>query len=258
MPTPPTDRSRRRRRLLKWTVLGIMGFGITLIAGLPWLLASSSGQRFLLKKANEALSPGGIRFTRFAPSWFGPVDIANFVLLDPQGEPVVKADRVVWDRPLGRILFDRPRFGTLTLLGAQLDIERAPDGSVDLHEALRPILKPNPQFALTIKIEKAAFQFRTTGLAEPIRAEAADITLKVPPAPDAITWNVDLKRQQGGLATRRLEVEGSLDRWRVPPGQLPDLDLSIRGQRWPIDLNIADLLCSSKYDGITQNPMPRH
>ena len=243
----------RRRRLILWSLLAVTALLIIAVAGLPVWIGTASGQRFLIRKANEALSPGGIHFTRFSPSWFGPVEILGFSLIDPQGDHVVHAIRAVWDRPLRSILFDRPRYGTLTLYDAQLDVERLADGSVDLHEALRPILKPNPEFALTIKIEGCRFRFRSKELAEPVSSDAADITLHVPPSPDAISWRVDLK---GNTATEisapRFEVDGSFDRWRVLPGELPKLEVSVVGRRWPLAIALQDLVCHARYDGTSR------
>lgn len=242
-------RRRRRRRFLKWSALSLGGFLLLAVLGLPWWLATSPAQRFLLRRANEALAPGGLHFTSFSSSWFGPVEMTNFTLIDPQGDTVLKAVRAVWDRPLGRILFDRPRYGTLTLLGAQLDVERLPDGSIDLHEAVRAILKPNPEFALTIKIERGMLRFRSEGLAEPLTSDLADITLEVPPAPDAITWRIDLNQQAAEITPRRLEVGGSFDRWRAQPGELPRLEVSLDGRHWPIALSRSDLVYHTQYDG---------
>ena len=48
---------------------------------------------------------------------------AAYPIIDAEGDRVVSAPAATWDRNLWQILFDRPRFGTLDLGKAVLDIE---------------------------------------------------------------------------------------------------------------------------------------
>ena len=72
-------------------------------------------------------------------SWFAPTRTTGLVLRDAQGDAVISAPRATLDRTLWQLLFDRPRFGTLLLDRAALDIERRPDGTVDVYETIKPV-----------------------------------------------------------------------------------------------------------------------
>src|SRR5690348_3295130 len=124
---------RKRRRW--WIVAVVLLVSVVgVVAAIPWMLGTAPARRWLLTRADRALSPGGLAFETIRFSWFGPTRLSGFVLRDRQGERVVVARHATWDRNLFQVLFDRPRYGTLQLDGADLDIERAPDGSIDLYE----------------------------------------------------------------------------------------------------------------------------
>ena len=112
-----------------------------------------AARRWLLRRANHALAPGGLDLSTIRFSWFGPTRITNLVLNDPEGDRVIVAPQAHWDRNLRQILFDRPRYGTLLLDHAHLNVERRPDGTVDLYEALKPVLKKDPKLDLQILVE---------------------------------------------------------------------------------------------------------
>jgi translocation and assembly module TamB len=194
-----------------------------------------------MARANLALAPGGGRLAweSLRVSWFGPAHLTGVVLRDAQGDPVVAAPRATLDRTLGRLLFDRPRFGTLVLDRAAVEIDRRPDGTVDLYETIKPVLKVDPRTQLRIVVPHGRLTFRATVLTEPVAAEEADIVLDLGPAPAPIAWNVDLKRQgrrpgpAAGSAPATLVISGHYDRWWDPQGPPKDLDVRFDGTRWP-------------------------
>src|SRR5262249_2989462 len=157
--------------------------------------------------------------------------------LDAQGDRVVAAPRATWDRNLWQVLFERPRYGTLTLDRAALDVERDERGSVDLYETLRPILGGSPQTDLTVRGVGGSLRVRGHGPGEPVAADRADLTIRIPPAPGLVSWQVALADGPPAGAAQ-LSVEGSLDRWKAPPDRPADLSLSLSGRRWPLALEI--------------------
>jgi len=241
-------RSRRRRRTVAILLSTAVALGLAAAAA-PRLLSTPPARRWLLARANATLAPGKVEFATFRTAWAGPTVMTGFRLIDPEGDRVVDSPRATWDRGLWRILTDRPRYGTLALGRAALDIERHPDGRVDLYEALRPILKANRQFALAIRIEGGTLRVRAPGLVAPVAADRADITLNIPAAPAPLTWDVRLASADAGLVPSGLDLRGSFDRWREIPGAGPELTLAVSGRRWPLAVAAAGVAARARFDG---------
>ncbi len=140
LPIPPPKPGHWRRWLAVCGLLLVVLVAGT-IAAVPWLLATPTGQRWLTHRANLALAPGRIAWKSLRVSWFGPTRLTDLTLIDAQGDTVLAATNARLDRTLGQLLFDRPRFGTLDLADARLDVERRPDGTIDLYETIRPVLR---------------------------------------------------------------------------------------------------------------------
>lgn len=239
--------TRRRRRMVLTIVAAIVVAIVGTVAALPWLLATPPGRRWLLARADRALAPGSVHFDTLRLSWFGPTRMSGFVLRDAQGDRVVVARSANWDRNLRQILFDRPRFGTLRLSGGQLDLERLPDGSIDLYETIKPLIRHDPRTDLSIYLSDGTLRLRGAGLAQPVTAQQAEVFIHVASAPGPVSWQVRLS--QGANGTERLQVAGSYDRWRVRPELLPDLLLVISGHRWPFALSLKDVGAHGRWEG---------
>jgi translocation and assembly module TamB len=227
----------RKRRRWPWVIAGALLMLLGLIAAIPWGLSTPPAQRWLMARANHALAPGGGRLTweTLRVSWFGPAHLTGVVLRDAQGDPVVAAPRATLDRSLGRLLFDRPRFGTLVLDRAAVEIDRRPDGTVDLYETIKPVLNFDPRTQLRIVVPHGRLTFRAEVLTEPVAAEEADIVLDIGPAPAPIAWKVDLKRQRPGSAPApaTLAISGHYERWWDRQGPPKDLEVKFDGRDWP-------------------------
>src|SRR5581483_1513616 len=117
----PVHRRRSWRRLAVVLAVALVGLALGVGLGLPARLNSASGRAWLLARANRALAPGRLEVATFRYSWFGPTRMTGFRIIDPQGDAVVDAPRATWSPNLFRILFDKPRYGTLRLEGAALD-----------------------------------------------------------------------------------------------------------------------------------------
>src|SRR5690242_13795713 len=95
----PSTAPRPRRRWL-WVLSGLLLLPVLAALALPGVLNSRAGRDWLLRRANRALAPGGLRLDSLTFSWFGPTRITRFVLLDARGDRVVDAPRATWDRHL--------------------------------------------------------------------------------------------------------------------------------------------------------------
>jgi translocation and assembly module TamB len=240
---------------------GALVVPIALVAALPWGLATPPGQRWLIRGANRALAPGGgrIAWTALRVSWFAPAQASGLVLRDAQGDAVISAPRATLDRTLGQLLFDRPRFGTLLLDRAALDIERLPDGSVDVYKAIKPVLNFDPRTQVKIVVQQGRLRFRGAPVTGPLVAEPADVTLEIGPAPRPITWQLDLmqSRPANGPAGPQasLAISGRFERWweqdaaGQPPGPPKDLEVKLRGRQWALALDGAGLAARGLLDG---------
>ncbi|HEX8199443.1 MAG TPA: hypothetical protein VF590_03070 [Isosphaeraceae bacterium] len=241
---PPGSRSRRRLGIA--LAAGTLA-ALALIAAVPWALSTPPARRWLLARADRALAPAGLDVASWRLSWFRPTRLTGLVVRDRQGDRVLAAPGATWDRNLWQILFDRPRFGTLDLGAAALDVERRADGSVDLAEALRPILTGDPRTDLTVRMAGGSFRLRDPGLAHPAMAGQADLTLRIPVAPRAVSWRLALAKRVRSPET--LIVEGQLKRQRTGPAGESDLSVTLAGTRWPLDLQIEGYAASVRLDG---------
>ncbi|AGA27593.1 hypothetical protein Sinac_3326 [Singulisphaera acidiphila DSM 18658] len=217
---------------------------VTAIAAIPWGLGTRPARNWLLTRANRALAPAGIDFATIRFSWFGPTRLTHFVLRDAQQDQVITSPSAVWDRNLRQILFERPRLGTFDLKSANLDVERRADGSIDLYEAIRPVLGKNPRTDLHIRMQHAKLRFRAAGQPVPVTAERANLTLDVPAAPRPIAWNLQLEKAAiPDSAT--LHIGGRFERWK-PANTLA---VEVKAQRWPWALSVPGLESAGQLDG---------
>jgi hypothetical protein len=243
---PPPRRRWRRFRLIAGSLLLVLVAGIL---ALPYGLGTPAARRWLLEQANRTLAPNGrLEVASFRFSWFGPTRMTGFTIEGADGRVLVTAPVALWDRPLGRILFDRPRLGHLVLQGYRLDVQRRADGTVDLLEALAPILTPDPQADWTISLVHGSIRVRSPGLASPLTAARGEVVIRRPPAPQPLSWRVRLADGTDGAA-RELQVVGSFNRWNATRYRPGDLGVTITGRRWPLDLAVAAWTLRAPFTG---------
>jgi hypothetical protein len=243
-----TDRGRVRRRW-RIIVLALFLVGAGLIAALPWILGRPTARRLLNAQANAILAPASVEFDVIHLSWFQPTEIAGIALHDAQGDRILVAPRAVFQWSLWQILFSRPGSATLTFPQLDLDIERLPNGTVDLYETLKPILIEHPRHRLLIQVEHGRLRFRDAALPEPILADAAQILLDVTADPNPIGWNIVLARTQADRESGRLELSGSYSRAEVDPSGRHDWTVSLKGSRWPWTVAGAGIRSRGDFDG---------
>lgn len=236
-PDDPAPRPRRWRRRLLIAAAALVVAAVAAVLAFPFALSTPRARRWLLDRANAALAPNGrLEVASFRFSWFAPTRMTGFVLRDAQGEAVLSAPTVHWDRSLGPILLDRPRYGRLTLRGGAVDVERRPDGSIDLLEALAPILGPDPKADWTLHLVGTRVRVRTPELRQPLTSAHGEITIRRPAAPRPLSWDVRL--QDGPTeAPPRLLLAGSFNRWTATASRPGDITLSLSSRGLPIALD---------------------
>jgi len=228
----PTQKTRRRWKLLAAALL----IPIAVVLAIPWGLATPPGQRWLLRRANRTLKPGSITWTSLHFSWFGPTRFTGLALRDPQGDRVVQAPRATSDRTLGHLLFDQPRFGKFVLERAELDVEQLPDGSIDLYETLKPIIRHDIRTDVTVVIDKGRLRFRGEGLSRPLTADRVDLSMKVGPGPKPILVQLDLARPDHAPRPDEasLAIRARVERWWEREGPPKDVEVSLAGPLAPV------------------------
>ncbi len=256
MAETPTRRTRFGRRLIKIGLALALLLTATVLAA-PTLLSTAPGRRLLLTQANILLAPTRVELKSVRLSWFGPTRMTGLTMFDPAGKAVVAAPRASLDRSVWQLLSDRPRYGTLTLHGATVDIERRADGSIDLAEALDPILggDPNepsdPATDFTLAIVAGTLRLTSPELAEPLTAGRLDMTLRAPAAPEPLSWQIELANPpsvESSDAAESLAIQGDYDH-RAGGETMPDLTLIVEGNRWPAAVAVAGIAGRGRLDG---------
>ncbi len=240
----PSVRPRRKRRAWKVVAVLLVVF-LALVALLPTALNTAAGGRWLLDRANTTLRPGRLEVDRFHFSWFGPTRMDHFVIRDPDGEAVVDATTAHWDRNLFQVLFSRPRYGTLTLRDAAIDIERRDDGSIDIVDALRPVLKGQSPTDFTILVD-GTLRVRDAGLASPIEADQFEIKIRRPAAPGDLTWDAKLGDRATG---HKLGIKGSYNRWEEREDGRNRMLVEVDAERWPLRIGSGGLTLDATIAG---------
>jgi translocation and assembly module TamB len=243
-PTP----GRKKRRFLKFVVAPGL-FAIALVATLPWLLGTAPGRSSIVGLINSQIAPGSIRLGGLGLSWNRPVSLEGVTLLDPRGKTVLAAERVTLDRGLLGLLGSRPDYGTITIEGAIVDLERRADGSIDLLEALASVLKSEAQaqppsiiapapgpaqtplassLALTVVLKRGSLKLASPELVEPFASGTLEGSLTIAPGKP-----IELSASLGDPG-RSLQVHSTID-----PGASGNVSLSLVGKDWPVHVRQA-------------------
>lgn len=245
---PMTNNAPARLPRRWWKVLtALLVLTLGFLAVLPWLLTTAPARSRVAAGINRALAPGRVEFDELHLSWFGPTRLSSVTLFDPKGTSVVKAPSAVYDQSLFRMLFEGRQPSILSLDGAALEVERSAEGVIDLADALRTIIaNPDPKRDITIRIGHGSLRYRDPFLAEPVTADSADLNLRIPTAPNPVTWSLKL-----GQGNASLEVQGDFDRWLSKGGApgSPELQVGVVGKRWPLVARTAGIDATGRLDG---------
>ncbi len=204
--------------------------GAGLVAALPWILALPFAQRQLKAAANRILAPGRVEFGSIALSWNHSTLIKGLVLRDAQGDGVVVSPRAVFDWSLSQVLFAQPVDARLLIENGDLDIERFADGTVDLYETLKPVIKDHPEKRIVIRIPTGSLRFRDPAFSEPVIAERADMTINLGRLNEPVRWDIHLSRTD---ERRRLDLVGEFSRSEINSTGEHDVELALKAAQWP-------------------------
>ena len=238
--SPPT-----RPRWKRWgkVVAGVILTLSVVIYAVPRFLESEAARRWLLDQGRTRLGLGVVDINRFHFSWVGPTVLEGVMFRDSRGDLVLESPQVVWDRNLFQAIFLRPRLGTITLYRAMVDAERDGEGTIDLVECLKPLLRGPADSDLTVRVVDGGLSFRSPELVEPLRAQSFDLTVKKPPAPGKISWVANLHDGE----ERTLDFEGEFDRSADLPPNLKGLKLALSTNNWPIAIRRGDWTVSALF-----------
>ena len=250
-PTPPQPpqapgRPRRRRWWISLAVVAVVIAG--LVIALPAILGLRVAQDRILSDINAAFAPGKIQCERINLHWFQTTRLTSVQLFDPEGQvvatvPEAELNRTLWQLVLG----DRSPF-LLTLNQTALEVERDANG-FNLGRALQAILAhPNPERDLTITIDQGRLRYRDPQLAEPVQADDVYLALRIPRAPNPVTWDLKLRKKE---QTATLEIQGDFDRWLSRGGlqSAPELRVGVVGSRWPYSARFAEVNTTGQLNG---------
>lgn len=241
-PTPP--RTRRRR----WIAIGllvVLAAAAGLVVALPGLASRGLARRILTTRAGRLLAPGSLEADAVHVSWTGPTEIDGAVLRDERGARLIAASHAVVDWNLWQILFAPRDSATLEMPGAEIEIERRPDGRIDLYETLRPVIRDEPDMRLVVTIAGGRLRFKDAALAEPFAADRADIRLDVPPSPKPVEWDIrlDSPMVDRTAAPGRIGFKGSVHR---PGHGGATISLAVTG--WPLAVTAAGSVTRGRVD----------
>ena len=261
--TPSPARKKRRG----WKFFAVVGLllMVGLVAGLPWLLGTPPGRAWLVGKVNAQIAPGKVELERLGLSWTGPIELWGVALVDPKGKKVLTARSVTLDRGILGLIASRPDYGTITVEGVAVDVERRADGSIDIIEALGPLMAsdaappqngpgaaapsaapappPAPsKMAASVLIKGGTLKVSSPELVEPISARSFDGSATILPGKpmELVAHLVD--------DGRTLELRSAIG--PATAGDMPaDLSASATGKGWPIHVREAGVEALGRFDG---------
>ena len=254
----PAEQPRRRRWF--WRILAVSVVVLAAAAaGLPWLASTGPARRWVLLAVNRSMAPTRIEAARIGLSWRGPLRLGGVTLRNGAGKVLVKASSATLDRGLWPIALGRVTRATLTLEGVAVDVARRRDGSIDLVEALAPVLNrgttPAPAtkaesksgLDLIIVVVSGNLQLATPELAEPLRAGKFAATIHVPGALAPATWQAVLSDPVVGDAAT-LDTSGEVEH-RSNVAGVSSMGVSVAANRWPLALATEGAIIRGRFDG---------
>ncbi len=261
-----TPRKRSFARRVARAVAVLMLLLVVLVGALPWLLSTPPARRAVVAAANRYLAPSKIGVSGMSLSWAGSIRLSGLWLKDANGKTLLTARQAVLDRGLFPLALDHAKLGTLTVDGAVLDVERRADGSIDLMEALNPprpatatttakptvepglvVTKPKPATELTVRVVRGSVTLLSPELAEPFTAGQADVEVIMAAAPgQKLTWRIRLAEPRGGTAAETLGIDGDYDQRAA---EVPDLNVSIKGEGWPVAVKTSGVVARGRLVG---------
>jgi translocation and assembly module TamB len=263
----PTDPPRKPwKRLLKFFLAAILSVALAVVS-LPWLASTSPVRALIVSTANQTLSPSRLEIGSLRFSWFGKQEMRGVVLRDKEGKALVTIPRLTLSRTLPSLALGNPIGGLLVLEGANIDIERRANGSIDLADALAPLLESDSKrevgndpgrnapskktggaaASISVKLVNGSLLVRAPELPEPLKARRFDLSANLPATKGPLTWRVALaKPTENDDAT--LEITGELDHRSTTAG-IPPLSAKLIARHWPWSVDSGGVTIRGRLDG---------
>lgn len=264
----PSDapRKRGRRRWKRWALASVLTV-VAAVVSVPWLASTAPARLGLVRAANGTLAPSRVELAAQSFSWIGPQELRGLVLRDRAGKVLLSVSRVRVGRSLLGLAMGRPLRTSVRLDGAALSVERRADGSIDLLDALGPLLgggagaaparaddagSASPATAsqggpdLDIKVAGGSLTVRSPELAEPLVARRFEMAVRVP-SNGPTSWRIALAEPAEG-DDASLKVDGEL-----APGaggsSSSDMTATVVGGRWPLAVRAGGVATRARLDG---------
>lgn len=262
---PQADQPRKRfGRIKKFLALGTLTLG-GLVAALPWLASTAPARSWVVAQANATLAPAKLEVASVQLNWLGANRLSGVVLRDESGKALASAPRITIDRGLLSLAMSRTAPMKVRVEGLALDLERKADGSLDLTDALKPLLggpRPRPDTPeppreaggapvdFTLTVANGSLRLRSPELLEPVIAKRMGLTFRRPATKGLASWRLALgEPSEGDDAT--LEIAGEFDH-RAEGNTIPNLSTKITGKLWPISHASGGLSTRGRLDGTLQ------
>ena len=145
MSEPPANAKPKRRRRRRWRIaLVVLIALVAVIAAGPWLASTGPGNRLILGLVNARLD-GRLEAGRLSVSWFGPSQIVDLRVLDPEGRETLTAQRATCPLGILGLLKNVGRFDTLDVETLNIDLYLDADGIPSLARVPRPRQRPSDE-----------------------------------------------------------------------------------------------------------------
>ena len=142
MSEPAANAKPKRRRRRRWRIVLVVLIAlVAVIAAGPWLASTGPGNRLILGVVNARLA-GRLEAARLSVSWFGPTQIVDLRVLDPEGRETLTAQRATCPLGILGLLKDVGRFDTLDVETLNIDLYLDADGIPSLARVPRPRQRP--------------------------------------------------------------------------------------------------------------------
>lgn len=260
---PPTEPPRKPWKRLRRALLAMTLVVVVVIVSLPWLASTTPVRLLVVSTANRTLAPSRLEIGSLRFSWFARQELRNVVFRNKAGKAIVSVPSIRLGRSLPSLVLGPTIGGQLVVEGANIDIERRADGSIDLLDALAPLLAGDPKApkpegptpeasksatgTLTLKLVNGSLLVRAPELPEPLRAGRFDVTATLPATKGPLTWQVKLAKPSE-KDDASLELVGELDH-RATTAGIPPLSAKVVARRWPWSVATGGVAVKGKLDG---------
>ena len=259
----PKDPKPRKKRAFGRRIARLMLFGLVLVvaglASVPWLLGTSSVRSTVVTAMNRAVAPSRVGIQGISASWLGRIELTGLSLKNGKCKTLIEAKKAVLNRGLLALARDHSNLGVLTVTDANVDIERGPDGSIDLVDALippdpkpapakpRPSKSSGPGIDITLKVVGGTLKLASPELAEPLVADSLNMEVRVPSAANApLSWKIRLAKPKNGDGDETLGIDGS---YEYQAAAEPATELAVHGKRWPFSGKLSGIAARGRLDG---------